>query len=504
MRRTWFVILAALALALAIGPGPEAGAVSPEELPGWMRDRTEDHLFYKAAPYNFSVYSVPQLARDLNGVAVGHAMAYEDLVTGRDSELETETFERIDRVLRNPPRFMPDEATIGPTFARRFGALEKLFDWAHVLHAQTIDVLTDEALSNDAKDAEIERLWRFYLDSAPYTITGLPLNMDFLWSQPESEAFRKKYPKVNGLFWGYHWLQTSMYDMLWRTSTDTHVPQYELVGSRYHELELYKTDRDFMPMMGETSPRFAGRFHEMANAFDNLHMLHDMVNDVLASPELDPAEQDRRIAESMGKVLTSTHADCRAGEGEPGTLHDHRFPAGMPGMGMMKGSDEDVMYMSGMGWMNMSECAHCSVRLPKGNPWGATLSMEGWTMTVRCLLCARDMATETPGRGIVRAATEDPARTLVLIGDEEGNWTSSIPEVVFLETEGGDHPECTDWSRAFTSREAFDSYLLRYPEYAEVAPLDLAAWSVRGRPTPETYQKIDRPNPYRTEEGGEE
>jgi hypothetical protein len=35
---------------------------------------------------------VPKLARDLNAVAVGHAMAYEDLVTGKAAGLETDTF----------------------------------------------------------------------------------------------------------------------------------------------------------------------------------------------------------------------------------------------------------------------------------------------------------------------------------------------------------------------------------------------------------------------------
>ncbi|MFX8774296.1 hypothetical protein ABTM73_18980, partial [Acinetobacter baumannii] len=89
---------------------------------------------------------------------------------------------------------------------------------------------------------------------------------------------------------------------------------------------------------------------------------------------------------------------------------------------------DDEMFMSGMGWMNMGECSHCSIALPESGPWGATVSAEGWTMTVRCLMCARDMAGETPGRGIIRASTEDPNRLLVLISDEEGNWKSNIED----------------------------------------------------------------------------
>src|SRR5438270_901240 len=80
------------------------------------------------------------------------------------------------------------------------------------------------------KDREIERLWKFYFESVPYAITPLPMNMEYLDSQPYSGAFRKKYPKVNGLFWGYHWLQGGMYDMLYRVSPAQQRDSYEVTG----------------------------------------------------------------------------------------------------------------------------------------------------------------------------------------------------------------------------------------------------------------------------------
>ena len=168
----------------------------------------------------------------------------------------------------------------------------------------------------------------------------------------------------------------------------------------------------------------------------------------------------------------------------------------MPGMGWMKGSEDDIMFMSGMGWMDMSVCSHCSIPMPEGNPWGATVSAEGWTMMVRCLMCARDMAGETPGRAIIRAATEDANRLLVLISDEEGNLTSNIKEVVFLE-KMGEHPECSGWSRAFTSRAAFDKYIAENGEFKDAKPLSLEEWSKLNNGTPDTYRKIEKPNPYK-------
>lgn len=467
----------------------------PADMPGWINHPGADHLFYKAAPYSWAINRIPKFAKDMYATGVGHAMAYEALVTGQAAQLESEIFDTIDWVLKHPPKFPVDEGAISPTFLRKYGYLEKVFDWAHLLHFQTIDVFAHPNWSDAQKEAEIEKLWQFY-SSQPYAITGLPMNMEFLDSFPYSGKFRTEYPKVNALFWGYHWLQTVNYDMLYRVPVKDQAPQYEVIGARYHETELYKTDREFMPMAAEMSPRFAKRFPQIANSFDNLHMLHDNVNDILAQTTLTEAQKQEQVKIAIYNVLASTHKNEKPGSGEAKTLHDHRHPPSMPGVGMMKGSEEDEMYMSGMGWMNMGECSHCSIMMPEDNPWGATVSADGWTMQVRCLMCARDMAGETPGRAIIRAATEDPNQLLVLISDEEGNWTSNIPSVVFLE-KFGDHPECSDWSRAFTTLAALKKYLASHPELKDEKPLTLSEWAQNNHGTPDTYRKFDKPNPYK-------
>ena len=255
----------------------------PADLPSWLNDHQSSRVFYRRGAYNFAAYGLEPMARDLNAVAVGHAMAYEDLVTGKSAGLETKTFDRIQSILAHPPALMPDEASLSPQFERKYGVLAQVFDWAHVLHAQTIDVLASRKLTPAQKDAEIEKLVRFYLEKAPYAVSPLPMNMAFLDGQPYSSTFRKRYPRVNALFWGYHWLQGSIYDTLYRVPVDQWAPSYQLVGERYHGTELQRTDRSFMPMFAEVSPTFATRFPALANAFDNLHMLHDMVNDILAS-----------------------------------------------------------------------------------------------------------------------------------------------------------------------------------------------------------------------------
>lgn len=484
--------------------GPAALKPLPDNLPGWMNSPRYNEYFYKRGRYNFDIYNIEPMARDMNGVAVGHSFAYEDLVTGKAGTLETDTFNRIDWVLKNPPKNMPGEKFISPTFTRKYGALEKLFDWTHVLHAQTIDVYASTELTQEQKDNEIDALWKFYKSKVPYTITALPMNMEYLDGQAYSGNFRQKYPKVNGLFWGYHWLQTTVYDALMKSRTlEDKRKQYAVIGKRYHDVELYKTDRDFMPMMAETSPEFAKRYPDIANAFDNLHMLHDMVNDILATDWLTEKQKDEQIKRAIHMLTDDAHKGEKPGDFNPNDpLHDHRFMEGQPGMGMMKMATPQLMYMPGMGWMNMTECGHCSMPMDPDPKTGATVSAEGWTMHARCVLCARDMAAQVEGQAIIRANTEDPNQPLILISDDEGNWSSNLKDVVFIEVEGP-HASCSGWSRAFTNRAAFDAYIKSLDEDEEelkkAKPLTLAEWSAKTGTEPDTYEKKKGPveNPYK-------
>jgi hypothetical protein len=510
------LLLFALALCGAVQAAPQPTPQRslpplPKNLPGWLHSRKNNEIFYKRGPYNFAIYQIPSLARDMNGVAVGHSLAYEALVTGQADQLETTIFNRINSVLKNPPKLMPDEKFLSPTFGRQYGVLELVFDWTHVSHAQTIDALVSTRLTNAEKERETTRLWDYYrTQGKPFIITSLPMNMEWLDSQPYSGAFRRKYPKVNALFWGYHWLQTSVYDMLRGSSQAEQRKAYEMLGQRYREVELYNTKRPFMPMMAETSPKFSAEFPQIANAFDNLHMLHDMVNDILASDWMSGPQKDEQIRRAIWIMSEDAHKNCKPGQNNgviDGVSHDHRFMAGMPGMGLMKGGTTELMWMPKMGWMNMSQCHHCSMPLVDEGAgekaWMAsTVSAEGWTMRVRCALCARDMSAETKGGALLKLSTEDPHRVVTVFSDEEGNLTTSTPGVVFIE-EKASHARCHQWSRAFTSRAALDEFIKANPKWKDAKALTFQQWAEQeAEGTPETYEKPQGPveNPYETAE----
>ena len=131
----------------------------------------------------------------------------------------------------------------------------------------------------------------------------------------------------------------------------------------------------------------------------------------------------------------------------------------------------------------------------------STVSAEGWTMRVRCALCARDMSSETKGAAVLRLATEDPYKKVVVIADEQGNMTTDTPNVVFLE-EVGSHAKCSQWSQAFSSRAAFDAFTQANPKYKDAKPLTFDQWTKRDSAgTPDTYVKAKGPveNPYAEE-----
>jgi hypothetical protein len=135
-----------------------------------------------------------------------------------------------------------------------------------------------------------------------------------LWSFPESKAFRNKFPKFNTQIWAYHWLQAAAYDVQLMGASERQRQLMRPVIHHYHGyLHRPPVEWQMMPMMAEGAPEFTRRFPEAAAIFDNLHMLHDNIDDVLSSPELFPTHEARRqrILEILQIYL---HRNQKAGQ----------------------------------------------------------------------------------------------------------------------------------------------------------------------------------------------
>ena len=74
-------------------------------------------------------------------------------------------------------------------------------------------------------------------------------------------------------------------------------------------------------------------------------MLHDMVNDILATEGLTEQQQKEQIQRAIWMVMAANHPEMKAGVNYGGEgLHDHRFMADTPGMGLMPDSEDPSMH----------------------------------------------------------------------------------------------------------------------------------------------------------------
>ena len=247
----------------------------------------------------------PAADRLFNAFDYGHAILYEELYRrpgAPASRLERDEFEHLTtRVLAAAPRLPLEEGAIEVAYARLVPEAKLMFEWAHVLHRQVYDVLADERLSDAQRDAAVATLLRYYRSRPDLAFSSRPKSMELMEGQPYSLAFRRKYPKFNGLIWAYHWMQVGLYDAL-LGGTDSHARQSNVNAavSRFWQMLGDAPERmpRLMPMTAAVAPRFAERYPEAAIIFDNLHGMHDVISDVLASPLVPRAQKRERILEA--------------------------------------------------------------------------------------------------------------------------------------------------------------------------------------------------------------
>lgn len=255
----------------------------------WVRQHEQ---FYLEAPHNW-VFRDHYLPADrlFNAFDFGHAILYETLwrTPGAPAmELEQKWYDRLTKqILIKPPRVPLEESAIEIGYVKLVPEAKQMFEWAHVLHRQVYDVLADERLTPLQRDEEVARLISYYKTRRDVAFSSLPKSMALMQEQPYSLAFRKKYPKFNGLIWGYHWLQVGLYEPLVTGQTfDERQALVRATVARFWQMlqDPPRTMPHQMPMTAAVAPAFAERYPEAAIIFDNLHSMHDVISDILANP----------------------------------------------------------------------------------------------------------------------------------------------------------------------------------------------------------------------------
>ena len=254
-----------------------------------------DKRFYYRALWNFALREqLKELDIEFNGVDFGHSKLYESLLLtgGKDVEaIETKARTETLHFIATRPTLNPNEEAIAPNYMKLAWKAQNTFDEAHALHRATYDIYVSDL--KDKKRA-LEKVLAFYQDSA-YAITSKRLDHRRLDTLPYSKTFRQKFPLFNATIWAYHYLQVVVYDAL-AAAPDLSGKQkaVEPILSTYHGyLARPPVEWTFMPMTGALSPKFAEEYPDIANIFDNLHMMHDTISDILSS-DLFPTWEDKR------------------------------------------------------------------------------------------------------------------------------------------------------------------------------------------------------------------
>jgi hypothetical protein len=286
------LVLAAVAAATPLAPLPAAAQWS-----------TVYEQTYLPASHNWAFRRNYNAAERLfYAFDYGHAILYETLWTRPDappSLLEDVIYDRLTRrILVRPPHVPLEEAAIEVEYAKLAPEAKVMFDWAHILHRQVYDVWADERIPLDEKDRHIDEILRYYKSRPDIAFSSVPKSMDIMDGQYFSLAFRERYPKFNGLIWAYHWLQIGLYEpLLVARSADERQAGVKATVARFWQMLENAPDNmpPLMPMTAAVAPRFAERYPEIAIIFDNLHMMHDVISDILASPAVPRARKQAEI-----------------------------------------------------------------------------------------------------------------------------------------------------------------------------------------------------------------
>jgi len=281
-----------------------------EPSPARAQDRRDDQFYYPGA-FNWRFLGLyPEAARLFNAFDYGHAVLYEKLLTeGVKTEpaLAREYRYLTRDLLITPPRFAIAEEAVMPSYAKLAWRAKQMFDWAHVLHRQIYDVYADDRLSIAGKDSLIERLTDYYLSRRDYAFSPVPKSMDRMEAQEFSQIFRREYPTFNGLIWAYHWLQVGLYEpMLGERSKAEKKEGVHATLAGFWEMvekERYPTT---MPMTPAVAPEFSRRHPRAAVIFDNLHMMHDIISDILVSERIPRRDKRSMIYRQLDEFRDST------------------------------------------------------------------------------------------------------------------------------------------------------------------------------------------------------
>jgi hypothetical protein len=290
-----------------------AGAILMAAITGCSAARTYDQTYLRARDNWSFRREYAEADRLFNAFDYGHAILSETLLRHPSDgvlRLEGPVYRYVTcRVLRSPPRVPLEERAVGPTYGTRLPEAVAIFEWAHLLHRQLYDIIADERLTSAERAQRVESALRYYRSRPDLALSSTPKSMELMEGQPYSLAFRRMAPRFNRLIWSYHWLQMGLYDAL--LNNEGHERRQAAVDAtvaRFFDMvaDSSRALPTEMPMSAAIAPRFTSLYPEASIIFDNLHALHDVVSDVLASPLVPEGRKRQEVDVALTRYRDST------------------------------------------------------------------------------------------------------------------------------------------------------------------------------------------------------
>ncbi len=275
---------------------------------------SRDEQFYYPGSFNYQfLKNYNNAGRLFNAFDYGHAVLYEKLYTKPNElveELERKQFNYLTTdLLVRPPRFAVAEEAVASSYAKLAWRAKMMFDWTHLLHRQIYDVYADERLSMAERDSLIEKLTDYYLTNEAKAFLPVPKSMTLMDDQYYSQVFRKGYPKMNGLIWAYHWLQVGLYEpLIVGQDRAERKAGVDAALARFWSMveDPPNAFPKVMPMTATVAPNFTKAHPRAAAIFDNLHMTHDIISDILAADTVPQGKKREVIYAALDEFQDTT------------------------------------------------------------------------------------------------------------------------------------------------------------------------------------------------------
>jgi hypothetical protein len=204
-------------------------------------------------------------------------------------------------------RTEPTMELYGPYTAQMAWKVYRAIDWTHIHHEQTYDILSDAAIKWVDKREWTDRSVQYYLKVNNVARSCAPLDITMrraaVMMKPYFTYYRNYYPRTNNFAYVAHWWHPIIYEAIMYAGGNSSKQEEIIKAVNELMLDSVFLDRPTRMLLSrEAMPRYSRLSPESANIFDNLHMLHGIVYDILAYEgwtEDEKRAELYRVVESM-------------------------------------------------------------------------------------------------------------------------------------------------------------------------------------------------------------